>query len=273
MFKGYNLDLSKNEKQAFLNITDSEIAVYEQEIEKLREGLQENLDETIYLPRTSENKVDGSKLINDWFPNYKADVFISHSHNDVRTAKRLACWLKKSFNLNVFIDSTVWGNANDMLNKIDKKHSVLRRDKDGSLTYNYHTRNYTTSHVHMMLSTALNDMIHSTECIIFLNTPNSLKVNEAEKQKTNSPWIYSELKTASIVEKIRPRTKMLLEYIEKRDGSINHSIQNKLDIAYDVDKELSIFDSLDTEKLKSWQEVFSKSNKDLHPLDILYYII
>lgn len=156
------------------------------------------------LPRTTDNKIDGSKLINDWFPSYEAQVFISHSHLDARTAKRLACWLKNTFNLTTFIDSTIWGSADELLNRIDNKYSVLRKDKDGTTTYNYKTRNYTTSHVHMMLSTALVDIMNSTECIIFLNTPASLAVNEVKDQKTNSPWIYNELKIASIIEKNIP---------------------------------------------------------------------
>lgn len=41
-------------------------------------------------------------------------------------------------------------------------------------TYDYNLRNYTTSHVHMMLATALTEMIDNTECIMFYNTPNSV---------------------------------------------------------------------------------------------------
>jgi hypothetical protein len=80
--------------------------------------LKRNITNQITLPRTEKNLIDGSKLINDWFPSYKADVFISHSHNDSRTAKRLAIWLKKEFGLTTFLDSIVWGSANDLLKKL-----------------------------------------------------------------------------------------------------------------------------------------------------------
>lgn len=56
----------------------------------------------------------------------------------------------------------------------------------------------------MMLSTALNNMIDSTECLFFLNTPNSISLSNEitnEQKFTYSPWLYSELTTASIVEK------------------------------------------------------------------------
>jgi hypothetical protein len=122
----------------------------------------------------------------------------------------------------------------------------------------------------MMLSTALNDVIHSTECIIFMNTPESLKINEVENKKTVSPWIYSELKTASIVERIYPREKSIQESIEKRYLQHNYSQRNKLEVEYDVKKQLAIFENLDADKLQLWQSKFTTRKNHEHPLDILY---
>ena len=269
MFKGYNLDLSKEEHQAFLNVGDEDIINFDREMEALKEVLQSNIGKKTTLPRTTDNKIDGSKLINDWFPSYEAQVFISHSHLDTRTAKRLACWLKNTFNLTTFIDSTIWGSADELLNRIDNKYSVLRKDKDGTTTYNYKTRNYTTSHVHMMLSTALVDIMNSTECIIFLNTPASLAVNEVKDQKTNSPWIYNELKIASIIEKKHPREKILRTRFEKRASIVNE--KEKLEILYPVNHELAIFDSLEIQHLEWWADCYDNSTDNSHPLDILYF--
>lgn len=269
MFKGYNLDLRKMEKQYFLNVTDADIINFDKEIEELKKIIRTNIDKTTVLPRTTDNKVDGSKLINDWFPNYEAQVFISHSHLDTRTAKRLACWLKNTFNLIAFIDSTIWGSADELLNKIDNKYSVLRREKNGEITYNYKTRNYTTSHVHMMLSTALVDIMNSTECIFFLNTPASLTVNEVKEQKTNSPWIYNELKIASIIKKQHPRQEILRKQFEKRTDVFNE--QEKLEILYPVNQELALFDTLDADQLEQWEDSYNNSFDDSHPLDILYF--
>lgn len=42
----------------------------------------------------------------------------------------------------------------------------------------------------MMLNGALAKMINSTECLIFMNTPNSIKAQDVENEnKTASPWI------------------------------------------------------------------------------------
>ncbi|MBC1888115.1 hypothetical protein HCA63_07110 [Listeria booriae] len=127
MFEGYNLDLSKIEAQAFLNVSDADIEAYEEKINGLKKSLKIKIDTEIKLPRTSDNRIDGSKLINDWFPEYRADLFISHSHNNARTAKRLAVWLTKNFGLTVFIDSIVWGSANELLRGIDDEYSVLNK--------------------------------------------------------------------------------------------------------------------------------------------------
>ncbi|PFO46648.1 toll/interleukin-1 receptor domain-containing protein [Bacillus cereus] len=271
MFKGYNLDLSMSEKQCFFGISDEEIEDYENELKNLKSILKSKVNDNILLPRGEDGKIDGSKLINDWFPGYKSDVFISHSHNDARTAKRLAVWLNKNFGLTVFIDSIVWGSANALLKEIDNEYSVLS-SKAGNTTYNYHIRNYTTSHVHMMLSTALNDIIDQSECLIFLNTPESLSVNEAKDKKTNSPWIYNELKTAAIVRKTHPRRLAIEEIIEKRFSVLNEQKQNSLDILYPVDGQLSELESLDAEKLQEWLNSYNtRPNKEIHGLDVLYF--
>lgn len=58
---------------------------------------------------------DGSAIQEGWFPQINADIFISHSHRDEKTAKALAMWLKNEFNLTAFIDSTVWGYFEELL--------------------------------------------------------------------------------------------------------------------------------------------------------------
>lgn len=271
MFKGYNLDLTMIDNQSFFDITDLEIDGFDKEMQILKNDIKNNMQDITLLPKTADNKIDGSKLINNLFPNYHADVFISHSHNDARTAKRLACWLNKNFGLITFIDSVIWGSANDLLRNIDNEYSISRRDKYGKPIYDYNIRNYTTSHVHMMLSTALNDIINSTECLIFLNTPESLAINEVKKQKTNSPWIYNELKIASIIEKKNPRRIYLKENIEKRAAVFNEESKNKLEILYRVEQQLNIFENLDSAKLKKWLLNYNLSDKSSHPLDILYF--
>ena len=269
MYKGFNLEIGSRDHTSFLGISQHDVDAYERKIEGLRENLSHNI-ERVELPRNEDKSIDATQLINDWFPtSYKPEVFISHSHNDEQTAKRLACWLEKNFELETFIDSTVWGNANDLLQKIDDTYCVMERDNKGVKTYNYSKRNFTTSHVHMMLSTALNDMIYKSECILFLNTPQSVQTVEINKNKrTSSPWIYSELKTASIVEKRYPRKGKIIKH---RDNGVMNILRE--DFSYKIEEQLAIFDSLNSKDLEKWYEFFKHDKeKNIHPLDSLYIL-
>ena len=84
-------------------------------------------------------------------------------------------------------------HANDLLKEIDNRYCRYQ-ETDGQFFYEYDNRNRSTSHVHMLLNGALAKMINKTECLFFVNTPNSVNAQDAENpSKTASPWIYSEL--------------------------------------------------------------------------------
>lgn len=154
---------------------------------KNKEQIELSLDKF----KNADESLDAQKIIDNWFPEIKADVFLSHSHKDENTVIGFAGWLKEAFGLDSFMDSEVWGYSDDLLKAIDDKY--CRNNCCG--TYNYEMRNRSTSHVHMMLSTALMNMIDKCECIIFMNTPNSYKPKEyfEDEGRTESPWIYSEI--------------------------------------------------------------------------------
>lgn len=204
----------------------------------------------------------------NWFPTYRADVFISHSHKDEEKVIALAGWLNEKFDLNVFIDSCVWGYCNDLLKAIDNKY-CLNEKKDA---YDYDLRNYTTSHVHMMLSMALTDMIDLSECIIFFNTPSSVEIKRdietlknIDTKITLSPWIYNEL---AISNKLRPhyphRDSIILEH------RYSHS-SGPMEIEYGIGKYLSGFEDFDENDLQEWENMYLKSN--IHALDVIYKYI
>ncbi|HAP6108747.1 MULTISPECIES: toll/interleukin-1 receptor domain-containing protein [Enterococcus] len=273
MYKGYNLILEKNEPQNFFGITDFAMRNFDKDILKMRKNVQEKMEAKLEFPLDSDSNIDAQKIMNDWFPNYKADIFISHSHKDEKTAKRLAIWLKEKLGLTVFIDSIVWGSADDLLKKIDDEYSVLSR-KGSQVTYNYGIRNYTTSHVHMMLMAALTEVINNTECLFFLNTPNSVSVREVQNKKTNSPWIYAELKMAGVIEKKLPK-RIQIEINKELQRSETFNSKDKLPkFDYLLNNDLNKLKILKKHDLVMWSELIARSsNEDLnkmHPLDLLY---
>lgn len=167
----------------------------------------------------NEDTLNGREMKDKWFPKIEADVFLSHSHKDEKTIIALAGFLYDRFHIKSFIDSTVWGYANDLLALIDERHCL----SNGPAKYDYDKRNYSTSHVHLMLNTALLETLDSTECVIFVETPNSIQsVAETVEKGTYSPWIYSEL---NLMNYLRIKTPKRLWDVYKsqfntRDGDI-----------------------------------------------------
>jgi hypothetical protein len=142
--------------------------------------------------------IDGGDLRDDWFAPISAQVFISHSHADRESAWAFASFLRSVLRLRTFVDSGVWGYADDLLGEIDDNYCY----NPDTGCYRYSARNRSTTHVHMMLATALAEMIDRCECILFLNTPSSITAKSSIKgTQTTSPWIFHELITSKLITK------------------------------------------------------------------------
>lgn len=201
-----------------------------------------------------KGSINATEIKNEWFPTINADVFLSHSHKDEDLAKNISAFLYKEYGLITFIDSCVWGYCDELLKQIDNAYCY-----DSSTdTYNYPQRNRSTSHVHMMLSMALTEMLDKTECVIFLNTPNSITPAES-LQQTSSPWIYNELTTTKLIRRQIPRRKQMVK------KALFESKSEDMDFRYDVSLE-HLFDLTDINLLTL---KYLKDEKK-HPLDKLY---
>lgn len=111
---------------------------------------------------------------------------------------------------------------------------------------------------------ALAKMINKTECLFFVNTPNSVNAQDAENpSKTASPWIYSELLMATEFPHEKLSKYREGESYEER-GYFEHA---ELQINYDIkiDKLTELYFS-DLKKMK-----FKDETQDpLRSLDTLY---
>ena len=163
----------------------------------------------------------------EWFPEVDAQVFISHAHKDSELALGLSGHLFRHFGLTSFVDSAVWGYADDLLKILDNEFCY----NGESRTYNYQKRNRSTAHVHMMLSVALSRMIDRCECIIFINTPQSISSRKyIEGETTESPWIYSEIAMTRLIEKRSPEAHRRI-----KTTAATESYDAELKVRYDVD--------------------------------------
>lgn len=200
MFKGFNIDanidthLSRSNGEDFVSEFDILMADYNTEINNSFQTL---------IQLDANGTIDANQLQNDWFPKIEADIFLSHSHDDLELAKKLAGYLYKKFGLKTFIDSTLWGSSNTLLKDIDDRYSK----RDDFKYYDYSKRNFSTSCIHMILSSALYHMIDNCEAFFFLNTPNSIKDISFKNKNlhTASPWIFYELDISKKIRIVKPR--------------------------------------------------------------------
>jgi len=234
MYKAYDLKLSKDDFRQMQYFKTIGKKLYQENTI----SVQRSLDEFV----NPDGVVDGSKIQAHWFPTIKADVFLSHSHSDNSFALLLAGWLFENFGLTSFIDSAVWGYAGDLLKRIDIKY-CYDSDRD---VYNYYDRNLSTSHVYLMLATALDMMIDETECLIFINTPKSIKYEDIAS-RTLSPWLYREITTASIIRRRIPKRRIGLHKFAEQI-----KIGKRLDIEYEVP--LDILQKLTMSDLLYWYQ-------------------
>lgn len=256
MFIGFNLILKP---EHILNdlFYEKGIGIYKSQKAYVENNLKKFICEDGYINAT--------QLQENWFPQMNADVFLSHSHKDEKLVISFAGWLNEIFGLTSFIDSCVWGYANNLIKIIDNKYCVHSYKDDGSVDrYNYTSRNYSTSHVHMMLNMAIAKMIDSCECLMFVNTPSSIILEEGiNKPSTISPWIYSELEFSRII-----RHRNLQEYradIKKGVYELSESLKMK----YDVSLSLSKLRELNGNDLQ-WMWQNARKNLVRIPLDELY---
>jgi hypothetical protein len=193
-------------------------------------------------------------------PQIKSDIFISHAHSDERTVIVFSELLKECLGLTSFIDSCVWGYASDLLRIIDDEYCWNSRSE----TYNYTKRNFSTSHVHMMLSTALLMMIDNCECVFFIDTPNSVNTKDVIK-RTISPWIYSEINISRLIKRRSPKR------IHSIQDSLQKSSAENFSSIMEYELNTSHFTDMTEEKFDEWINQCDASKR--HSLDILYKLL
>jgi hypothetical protein len=234
--------------------------------ESVRSGNRARINEALEKYTNANGSLDAASLSKRWFPLVQSDVFISHSHENESEALGMAGWLKTEFGLHAFVDSTVWKSADGLLKEIDDNHCV---QDDGN--YNYRKRNRSTSHVHMMLAMAIAEMIDNSECLFFLNTPDSIspqKTIEGDHQ-TSSPWIYAEIAISRIVRE-RPLPASRRDRLQKSMESRVVVATDSVDIVHPLN--VRHLAEIGESQLLAWQYKCEREKSE-HPLDLLYEMV
>lgn len=219
MFAKFNLKLENDDYENLAHFSKLGFEMYDHQ----RRSIHENLNRFL----SPDGILDASAIEEEWFPSISSHLFLSHSHRDKDAVISFAGFLQRNYGITSFIDSTVWGYANNLLKQIDNKYCVQSIKPSGEHTYDYDKRNQSTAHVHLILQGALAKMINRCECLIFVNTPHSVSCQDiGHEEKTSSPWIYSELLMANTFPARKPS-----DHGIRADSFFEHS---ELKVEYDV---------------------------------------
>ncbi len=199
--------------------------------------------------------LDASTLERKWFPTLASDVFLSYSHDDMELAKGIAGFLRDKFKLDVFMDDGVWNSADALLKEIDDEE----KERVGGSSYNYRSRNLSTSHVHAMLTSAIMKAIDHSEIVIFLSTDKSIEEIPTPKgtigEYTLSPWIYEELMISSVIRRKSNYTSKAPHFDERMELIL----ESTRDIYHEIP---SIEQMLDEADLLKWATKYKESNEE-----------
>lgn len=259
MFRRYRFQDSNLTQELKNEVPELDYTLQKQKIENKQKKIAEGLEEA-YVDGFG---YDADALQKNWFPRVKdAHVFISHSHADKDLATNLAIWLKHHFNIDAFIDSYIWGYALDLQKLIDTKHCK----NDGQTTYDYDKRNFTTSHIHLMLANSLTRMLDECECLMFIESENSLvDISEGQditsRTHTASPWVMHELSTSALL-RLNPKLERSTLNVESYEMILEKAAPRNFNAFYELDlKQLPILSKND---LVGW-----RSNRDSKGYDAL----
>lgn len=268
MFHGFNLIVPKED--TFLHSYQ-----YKSSGNKYFEGQEKQLKlfQETFTQYVTEGRLDGDVIQKEWFRSVNANVFISHSHQDEALAIALAGFLHKEFKLHPFVDSKIWGYSENLLNNLVNKYGNhmtgcycgYRKDNE----YCNLMKRY-ASHVYMMLTTALVDMMDKCECLFFLNTQKSCNASQISgMEETLSPWIYMEMSLSRTIrrKKLEPDHDKRCKYIAAGVTGRGSIVENVVDISHSLD--LDHLDQLTSSDLQQWLNT-RKDHGTKFPLDALY---
>lgn len=122
-----------------------------------------------------------------------AQVFLSHSHADKNKALKVKGYLEEDLDAEcVFIDSLFWDYKDDVLSKLAEYDNISRIEDAFTL----------------ILRESLEYMIKKCPYFVFLQSKNSVSLNQDLLKITYSAWIYEELKIAHSIRESRPTPMM-----------------------------------------------------------------
>lgn len=168
---------------------------------KQREGIKQE------IMGDEDGFIDADTLMNACMPQvHEYDIFISHSHRDLKYAHRLADYILKRFGLRCFVDSDIWLNSEE---DIQKPYDQMNK-RGSSIKYDDVLKS--SAHVHAMLSMSLLKMMDSCVCCIFIDPEEEY----IPMDSVSSAWIYEEVTMFNYIDKHLSRNTRVTENFSAR---------------------------------------------------------
>ncbi|MGL2516239.1 TIR domain protein [Helicobacter pylori] len=184
--KAFRVDLDSSENQSILKpIARYSFHNQTHQVSEVAKKIHELIKNA---PYSNDNIVLKRNEIKETFfspfkPQLKnAQVFLSHSHADKNKALKVKGYLEEDLDAEcVFIDSLFWDYKDDVLNKLAEYDNISRIEDAFTL----------------ILRESLEYMIKKCPYFVFLQSKNSVSLNQDLLGITYSAWIYEELKIAN----------------------------------------------------------------------------
>lgn len=255
MFRGFELKISES---SFSEDYDPD-AIFKNKGLNQKSDFQRNYEKMLQsVTEDARFFINGNEIEDIWFPKDVGHyhMFLSHSHDDKDLAVSIAGLLKQKMNLDVFIDSLVWGFRDQLVHLLYDK-TGRRNDTVSSIC----------SHVDCMLTKSLIEMMDSCECLLFLNTSQSVSIKDAVKH-THSPWIYAELEASRFLRRHKDeawRDRLAIGYVTLSENQAS-AMPN---ISYEIPEHLS---KISYAQFSRWL-INSRGLKCFDALDKLYQLV
>ncbi len=193
--KAFKVDLDSRENQSILKPSARPFNNQAHQVNEVAKKIDELIKNA---PCSNDNIVLNHNEIKEAFfspfkPQLKnAQVFLSHSHADRNKALEVKDYLESQTKRKVFIDSLFWDYKDDVLNELAEYDDISRIEDAFTL----------------ILRESLQDMIEKCPYFVFLQSKNSVSLNQGLLHHqdllkiTYSAWIYEELKIAHSISTI-----------------------------------------------------------------------
>ncbi|EJB53418.1 hypothetical protein HPHPH27_0030 [Helicobacter pylori Hp H-27] len=175
--KAFVVDLDSNKNQIMLKPSTRPFSNQAHQVNEAAEKIHELIKNA---PYSNDNIVLNRNEIKEAFfspfkPQLKnAQVFLSHSHANKNKALGVKDYLESKTERKVFIDSLFWDYKDDVLNKLAEYDDISKIEDAFTL----------------ILRESLEYMIKKCPYFVFLQSKNSVSLNQDLLGITYSAWIY-----------------------------------------------------------------------------------